>query len=224
MASTMKGFGYNAKSSRRATGLIGVVIFHVLLIYALVSGLAQNVVKAVQQKVEVSIISEPPPPPPPPPPPKVEKVVEKTVPKPQPVQPKAYVPPIENPHPQPSENVIAATTTAPPPAPEPAAPPAPPAPAAPAGPVSVKGNCSHIEKPEYPGKAQTDEITGTVNVTFHVGADGKFAGLDNISYKGIAPSYRKSFQAAITTALQGYECKASTALQQEFSFNLDSGA
>ena len=221
MASTMKGFGYNAKS-RRATGLVGVIIFHVLLIYALVSGLAQNVVKAVQQKVEVSIISEPPPPPPPPPPPKIEKVVEKTVPKPQPVQPpKAYVPPIENPHPQPSENVIAATTAAPPPpqpvvaAPEPTAAPH-------VGPLSVKGNCTAVEKPEYPAKAQADEISGSVNVVFHVGADGKYSGMDDPGFKGIPPSYRASFKKSIITALQSYTCKPDANYQYEFVFNLNS--
>ncbi|MBW8289711.1 hypothetical protein KIF53_18920, partial [Chromobacterium subtsugae] len=54
--------------NRRSAGLIGVIAFHALLIYALVTGLAQGVVKVIQQKVEVSVISEPPPPPPPPPP------------------------------------------------------------------------------------------------------------------------------------------------------------
>ncbi|MBA8734912.1 hypothetical protein AAFM71_21060, partial [Chromobacterium violaceum] len=77
--------------SRRSAGLVGVVVFHALLIYALVTGLAQGVVKVIQQKVEVSVISEPPPPPPPPP--KIEKVVQQpTAPKPQ-----AYVPPVVNP-------------------------------------------------------------------------------------------------------------------------------
>ncbi|OWY37081.1 hypothetical protein CEK28_18505, partial [Xenophilus sp. AP218F] len=74
---------------RRFAGLAGVVIFHALLIYGLVSGLAQGVVKVIQQKVEVSVISEPPPPPPPPPPPKIEKVVPAAA----PPAPKAYVPP-----------------------------------------------------------------------------------------------------------------------------------
>ncbi|MEN2424420.1 hypothetical protein AA0N74_00070 [Chromobacterium vaccinii] len=39
---------------RRFAGLAGVVVFHAALIYALVTGLAQGVVKVIQQKVEVS--------------------------------------------------------------------------------------------------------------------------------------------------------------------------
>ncbi|MEO9456063.1 hypothetical protein [Chromobacterium phragmitis] len=45
----------NGTFSRRSAGLAGVVIFHALLIYALVTGLAQGVVKVIQQKVEVSV-------------------------------------------------------------------------------------------------------------------------------------------------------------------------
>ncbi|MEO2219914.1 hypothetical protein ABGV49_22895 [Chromobacterium vaccinii] len=41
---------------RRFAGLAGVVLFHAALIYALVTGLAQGVVKVIQQKVEVSVI------------------------------------------------------------------------------------------------------------------------------------------------------------------------
>lgn len=220
MASTMKGFGYNAKS-RRATGLVGVIIFHVLLIYALVSGLAQNVVKAVQQKVEVSIISEPPPPPPPPPPPKIEKVVEKQVPKPQPVKPPppVYVPKVENPHPS-AENAPAVTTNAPPPPPEPAAPPAPPAPPAPAGPVSAAGNCSAMPAPEYPSKAQADEIGGVVTVVFKTGADGK-AELQDISFKGIPPSYRNAFKAAVVASFADYSCTPNKLLKREIGFHTE---
>ncbi|NHQ83159.1 hypothetical protein HA051_16465 [Chromobacterium vaccinii] len=203
--------------SRRSAGLVGVVVFHALLIYALVTGLAQGVVKVIQQKVEVSVISEPPPPPPPPP--KIEKVVQQpTAPKPQ-----AYVPPVVNPPPMvQSQNAIQSVTADPTPQPAPT-----PAPAveAPKGPVSAKANCSHLEAPEYPSKAQEDEIQGVVSVVFSVGASGKFGGEASFNFSGdIPPRYRSSFKSAITTALQGYTCQANSQLKQEFGFKLDSGA
>ncbi|OWY39479.1 hypothetical protein CEK28_08380 [Xenophilus sp. AP218F] len=203
--------------NRRTAGLVGVVLFHALLIYALVSGLAQGVVKVIQQKVEVSVISEPPPPPPPPPPPKIEKVVPAAA----PPAPKAYVPPVVNPPPQvQSANAIAATTSDPAPQPTPK-----PAAEAPKGPISAKANCSHRENPEYPSKAQEDEIQGVVRVVFSVGGDGKFSGLTDISFDGgIPPRYRSGFKSAITAALQGYTCQANSQLSQEFGFKLDSGS
>ncbi|GAB7126307.1 hypothetical protein JCM19000A_08140 [Silvimonas sp. JCM 19000] len=176
-------------------------------------------VKAVQQKVEVSIISEPPPPPPPPPPPKIEKVVEKQVPKPQPVKPPppAYVPPIENPHPQ-AENAPVVTSQAAPPPPEPAAPPAPPAaPAAPAGPVSGNANCSEKPSPEYPAKAQDDGVEGTVMVTFRSDAQGKVT-LQDISFKGIPARYRNLFKAAVMDSLPGYSCSPNKLMSREIGF------
>ncbi|WP_434628089.1 hypothetical protein [Chromobacterium sp. CV08] len=204
--------------SRRSAGLVGVIVFHALLIYGLVTGLAQGVVKVIQQKVEVSVISEPPPPPPPPPP-KIEKVVQQpATPKPQ-----AYVPPVVNPPPvTQSANAIQSVTSDPKPQPAPT-----PAPVveAPKGPVSAKANCSHLEAPEYPSKAQEDEVQGVVNVVFSVGADGKFAGNASYSFSGdIPPRYRSAFKSAIATALQGYTCQASSQLKQEFGFRLDTSS
>src|SRR3954469_6707708 len=51
----------------RGTGLAVVAGIHVLFGWALVSGLAQHVVDAVRQPIEMAIIPEAPPPPPPPP-------------------------------------------------------------------------------------------------------------------------------------------------------------
>src|SRR5438552_15914400 len=63
-------------SSRRLTALVAVGIFHVLLIYALMHGLARKIVEVVRAPLETKIIEEvkrPPPEqqPPPPPPPKL---------------------------------------------------------------------------------------------------------------------------------------------------------
>src|SRR5258707_12563192 len=62
-------------SSRRLTGLVAVVAFHVVLVYALVHGLARQIVEVIRQPLETKIIEEikapPPDKPPPPPPPKL---------------------------------------------------------------------------------------------------------------------------------------------------------
>ena len=112
-----------ARPQGRGTGLAVVAGVHVLIGWALVSGLAQHVVDAVRKPIEMAIIPEASPPPPPPPPPRVEKIVE------QPkaaVPPPAYVPPPEVvPPPAPAAPNITATSAEPPPAPVVAAPPAP---------------------------------------------------------------------------------------------------
>jgi len=109
-------------SGGRGTGLAIVLGVHVLLGWALASGLAQRVVEAVHKPIDMAIISETPPPPPPPPP-KVEKVVER--PRAATPPPPAYVPPPEvTPPPAPAAPTITATAAEPPP-PVVAAPPAP---------------------------------------------------------------------------------------------------
>jgi len=51
-------------SSRRLTGLVAVVAFHVVLVYALVHGLARKIVEVVRAPLETKIIEEIKPPPP----------------------------------------------------------------------------------------------------------------------------------------------------------------
>src|SRR5437899_10652971 len=74
-------------SSRRLTGLVAVVAFHVVLVYALVHGLARKIVEVLRQPLETKIIEEvkapPPDKPPPPPPPKLA------------MPPPPYIPPPE---------------------------------------------------------------------------------------------------------------------------------
>lgn len=121
--------------SNRSTGIAVVVGVHVLLGWALTSGLASKAVDAVRKPIELALLPEVlPPPPPPPPPPKVVKIepVQKIAP------PPAYVPPPEavpvvTPPPAPiqavqaqppQEPVVVAAAPAPVPAPPPpAAPP-----------------------------------------------------------------------------------------------------
>ncbi len=93
---------------RHSVGLTIVILLHVIVIYALLSGLARRAVEVIKKPLTATIIEEvklPPPPPPPPP----RRVIEP--PKAQPVvQP--YVPPPDIPVPTaPTEPVISAPTT-----------------------------------------------------------------------------------------------------------------
>lgn len=152
--------------SRKSLTSIGVaVLVHLLIGYALVTGLARDMISVISKPIETRIIEEvktapPPPPPKAPPPPKVKP-------------PPAYVPPPEVPvNVQPPQNTIAAVAETPP---EPYVPPAPPAPPAPA--VAKVGvacpNSTRIRQSlEYPRQALQNNITGNVLVQFVVGTDG----------------------------------------------------
>jgi protein TonB len=153
----------------------GIVLgLHLLLGWALVTGLAQRMVEVIKAPIETKIIDEvkPPPPPPPenlPPPPKFAP------------PPPSFVPPPEvNVNPPPvAAPTITTTQVAPPPAPVTIAPPpvvAPPAPPAPVHvPVRVPpkidfaGAC---EKPEYSAAARRAEATGTVVVVYTADTTG----------------------------------------------------
>jgi len=70
--------------TRRMIGLGVAAAIHLLLIWALMSGLARDVIKAVQEPLQVALIAEPPAPAPPaPPPPEIVKPKEAYVPPPK---------------------------------------------------------------------------------------------------------------------------------------------
>ncbi len=144
---------------RRLVGLTAVVLFHVLVVWALVTGLAKKVVDVVRAPIETKVIEEIKKPPPPPevivpPPPKLE------------APPPPFIPPpeiqIATPPPAPT---ITATTPTPPPAPvaiapapppaaaAPPAPPAPPAPAAQTAGVACANFSTVMGDVEYPREA-----------------------------------------------------------------------
>ena len=165
---------------RHAVGFGVVVAMHLLLGWALVTGLAQRMVQVIKAPIETKIIEEtkPPPPPPPenlPPPPKFAP------------PPPSFVPPPEvvvNPPPTPAPT-ITTTTVAPPPMPVTIAPPPPPvavvappapkpAPPPPAAPVRTEPRLDFnvCEKPEYNAAARRAEAQGTVVVVYTMGTDG----------------------------------------------------
>jgi protein TonB len=122
-----------ADPRRHVIGITAVVLFHVLVVYALVTGLAKKVIDVVRAPIETKVIEEIKKPPPPPevvlpPPPKLE------------APPPPFIPPpeiqIATPPPAPT---ITATTPTPPPAPVTIAPAPPPvAVAAPAPPAPIR--------------------------------------------------------------------------------------
>jgi periplasmic protein TonB len=178
---------------------IGIVLgLHLILGWALLTGLAQRMVEVIKAPIETKIIEEvkPPPPPPPenlPPPPKFAP------------PPPSFVPPPEvnvNPPPTPAPT-ITTTQVAPPPAPVAiapppvAAPPAPPAPPAPAPRPAVKpqlaqGSASSCAPgpDDYPAAAVKNEATGTTRIKFNVGADGKLASAEVVKSAGPTREHR----------------------------------
>jgi periplasmic protein TonB len=105
----------------RGKGLAIVVGIHVLIGWALVSGLATRVVDVASKPLDVVIVA----PPPPPPPPKIERLLDK--PKAATLPPPVYVPPPEVVPPAPPPEIVATAAE-----PTPQAPPAVAAPQAPA--------------------------------------------------------------------------------------------
>jgi len=129
-----------ADPRRHAIGFSFVVLLHVLVVYALVTGLAKKVVDVVRAPIETKVIEDLVKPPPPPetvvpPPPKLE------------APPPPFIPPpeVQIATPPPVQPTITATPT-PPPEPVAIAPMAPPLAApAPEAPVSAAVVCSNFK-------------------------------------------------------------------------------
>lgn len=158
-------------SSNRTAAIVIVALIHIALGYALVTGLAYNVIKQTAEKMKTfDVEDEPPPPPEEPPPPPEETTIP---PPPQVVAPPPIVrmdtiaPP------------IVSTPVAPPPVITPRATPAPPAPPAPPPPrvsqaARARGNLlSLFSTDDYPQSAIRNEEQGTTSVRLTIGTDGR---------------------------------------------------
>lgn len=143
--------------ARHLVGIGAVIAFHVVVIYALVNGLARKAIEVIRQPLETRIIEEarkPPPETPPPPPPKLAP------------PPPAYIPPPEvNISIAPPANAITTVTTV-----APAPPPAAEAPVTRVAP-SV-GRCPDSDS-VYPPSARRLEQEGTVLLKVLVDAEGR---------------------------------------------------
>jgi periplasmic protein TonB len=176
------------------TRLIGiglVVLLHIAVIYALVTGLAYRAVDIIRAPVETEIIA----------PPKPEKPTE---PPPPPLQlappPPAFVPPpeiqIEKPPPPPQSTAITAVTPV-----KPVAPPPPVAPAAEPVRVLPRIDARHSQEPEYPPTSRRLGEQGSVILQVLVDTDGKvidskllqssgYDRLDQAALDGVKSNYR----------------------------------
>lgn len=157
-------------SGNKITALIVVAVLHVVVGYALVTGLAYEAYKKVKEVTSaVNIEDEKPPETPPPPPPKQDTPPPPIV---------APPPPISFNQPAPQ---IQTVSEAPPPAPAPvfttAAPPPPPPPPPPKfQPKSAapKGNPANwATSNDYPSRALREEREGSTGFRVSVGTDGK---------------------------------------------------
>ena len=155
-------------SSNRTAAIIIVALIHIALGYALVTGLAYNVIKKAAEDLKTFDVEDEPPPPPeePPPPPD-----QNTPPPPQVVAP----PPIVR------TNSVAPPVISVPVAPPPVITerPAPPAPSAPPPPrvsqaAKAKANLTSLfSTDDYPQSAIRNEEQGTTAVRLSIGTDGR---------------------------------------------------
>lgn len=166
-------------SGNRMAALIIVAILHIIVGYALVTGLAYEAVKKIKERVETFDVKEEKPPEEPPPPPPD-----------QPVPPPPIVappPPITFERPAP---VIQTVQLPPPPMPVPvpvAAPPPPPPPAvsrAKGATPKNQGSWAARIQENYPAAALRKEIEGRVGVRVTIGPDGRVSGCTVTSSSG----------------------------------------
>jgi periplasmic protein TonB len=220
-------FSRSADDPRRHLLGLGVVaLLHVLVIYALVNGLAQKVIDVVRTPVEVRLIDEITPALPPPPPPPPAAVV--APPKRQ-LPPPVIVPPPEVVVAAPAQ--VAPTITASPPAPLEVSPAPPPAAIESAAPASGVGRpqvvaagiaCTRTPPPVAP--AVSSEVRGSLFVIGTLKA-GRVVqvDIDRNTLKGV-PDRRtlRAFISAVEVAMkEGYVCTGDgVQIRQEFFFDI----
>ncbi|MFN7572284.1 MAG: TonB family protein [Betaproteobacteria bacterium] len=189
------------RPTRHLVGIGGVILLHVLIVWALISGLARKVVEVVKGPIEVKVIEEvvqKPPPPPEvlPPPPKIA------------APPPPFIPPPEiNIAPPPAAPTISAVTRE--------APPAPQAPviarpveapkAAPPRVQSAQVVCQNYREVMgsivYPREALREGLEGEVLIEFTVGANGQ------VKDVVIAKSTNRVFNRVALRAAESMNCQ-----------------
>jgi protein TonB len=157
-------------SGNKIVSLVIVALIHIVVIYALVTGLAYSAVKQVAEKLNVVDVEE--------------EVIEPEEPPPPPPDQPMTPPPVVTPPPivrtPPTTAPVITTTNTPPPVfiPTPVAPPPPP-PAAPPPPSKAssaqpRGNPgSWANTNDYPARALREERSGTTRFRVNIGPDGR---------------------------------------------------
>lgn len=176
-----------ADPRRHMVGIAVVILFHVLVVYALVTGLAKKMVDVIRAPIETKVIEEIKKPPPPPeivvpPPPKLE------------APPPPFIPPpeIQLATPPPPAPTITTNNTPPPPAPTVITPPPPPVVAVPPAPpapvpsvISAGVACSNstavMGESAFPRDAQRQGIErGDALIQFTLTANGEIKNVQSL--------------------------------------------
>ncbi|OYW50661.1 MAG: energy transducer TonB [Novosphingobium sp. 12-62-10] len=157
-------------SGNKITALIIVAILHVVVGYALVTGLAYSAFKKIKEVTTAVQIDPDKPPPPPPPPPKTDR----------PPPPPIVAPPPPITFNAPAQQVTVVTSlppAAPPPAPvvlPPPPPSAPPPPSFTPKAAQPKGRPGEwVTTNDYPSRALREDKEGVTGFRLTVGTDGK---------------------------------------------------
>ena len=164
-------------SGNRTLAIILVAVIQLGLGYAIVTGLAYNVIKKTVQDLKTFNVEEQPPPPePPPPPPKDMPDVP-----PPPISPPVMV----NLAPQtPPQITTVVSPIIPPVAPAPPAPPPPPPPRK-IEPARAKGDVRMLfSDSDYPASAQAAGAQGTAQASLTIGPDGRVVGCSLVRSTG----------------------------------------
>lgn len=167
-------------SGNRTVAIIFVAIIQLALGYAIVTGLAYNVIKKAAQDLKTFDVEQPPPPPekPPPPPKDMPKVPPPPMTPPPLVRMNTAPPPIQ----------VVESPVIPPVAPPVMAPPAPPPPPAPRkvqSAQSARGDLrSLFSADDYPASAQSAGAEGTAQAQLTIGPDGRVTGCNLIRSSG----------------------------------------
>lgn len=200
--------------SRRWKGIAIVVVVHVLIGWAVVTGTAHDALKLIKKPLEAVMVEAviPPPPPPPPPPPKQIKPPDA----PPTEAPPPFVPPPDVPPPATSTAPTIVATAAPPPAPVVIAPPPPPAPVA-RNRSDIAVACPTQVPPEMPRKALQDGTVGVVRAQAVI-SGGQVKSVEILSGPRV-------FHAAVRQAMMQYKCtndgSGDVIATQEFNFKVE---
>jgi protein TonB len=161
----------------RTLAIILVVVLQFALGYAIITGLAYNVIKKAAADLKTFDVEEQPPPPeePPPPPKDLPKVP------PPPMTP----PPLVRMQAPPPQIQVVESPYIPPVAPAPPAPPAPPPPRKAVSASSARGDVrSLFSTDDYPASAQSSGAEGTAQATLSISPDGRVVGCNLIRSTG----------------------------------------
>ena len=165
-------------SGSRITVLIIVVLIHLAVGYALVTGLAYNSVQQLIKHVTTVNVEKDKPKPPPPPPPKKDAPPPPIVAPPPPINVAVAPPPVKTVADAPPPAPIVLAAPAPAPAPPPAA-----SKARGASPKNQADWASRIQE-DYPGDALRQNKEGRVGVEVTVGPDGRVSACSVVSSSG----------------------------------------